>query len=600
MVSNWRDHEDWIVLLVPPVVFVLLLLYGSDYVTSVAVTVATYAVLGLGLNVVIGFAGLLDLGYAAFFAIGAYATAIFATKFGWNVWETLPAAVIAAGLSGAILGYPTLRLRSDYLAIVTLGFGEIVRLSFNNWDYVNGPDGIYGIPIPSIFGQQLDTQDWYMALVTLLLVLVIFITSNMSNSRLARGWIALRQDELAAEVSGVPTLKLKMWAYVVGGMIGGLAGSIFAIRIGLVNPSSFTLSVTITVLMLLVLGGSGSLGGILLGAAVVVGLPEVLRDVQQFRLLAFSVALIAIMILRPQGLWPRKIHHPNLDSVASTDATDVVPRRAGAGAGEALLSIRGLSRSFGGVQAVRDVSFDIWPREVVSIIGPNGAGKTTLFNCVSRIQRSDAGKIYFAGHLLSRQQPHSVTALGMARTFQSIRLFPQMSVLENVMIGLSTQQRTRILGTMLHLRKERREERQSVAQALHWLRFVGADAMARRQASELSYAHQRRVEIARALASDPLLLLLDEPAAGTNPTEKAELVHLIQRIRDENVAVVLIEHDMPVVMTVSDRVIALDLGKVIATGTPSQVQQNPAVISAYLGTEDSAEGDDASETGLEL
>jgi branched-chain amino acid transport system permease protein len=584
VVRQLVERQDLVVMALPLVAFGALMAYGSDYITSIGVTVGTYAVLGLGLNVVIGYAGLVDLGYAAFFAIGAYATAILTTKFNWNPWATLPAAVAAAAIAGAILGYPTLRLRSDYLAIVTLGFGEMVRLSFNNWSYVNGPDGIYGIPIPTLFGQQLITQSWDMAMVTVLLMGALFVTRNISQSALTRGWMALRQDELAAEVVGIPTLKLKMWAYIIGGMLGGLAGAIFALRIGLVNPGSFTLSVTITVLILLVLGGRGSQGGVLLGAVVVVGLPELLRNVQQFRLLAFAVALVAIIILRPKGLWPQPIRHPSLTDTRYPDASN--RSRGEVPTDRPLLQVKGLTQAFGGLLALRDVSLDVWPKEILSIIGPNGAGKTTVFNCLNRLQSPRSGEITFAGRRVRRQRPHDVAALGMARTFQGIRLFPEMTVLENVMVGLAARRRTRILGAMLHLPDERKEEKETIGESAHWLRFVAVDKLARRRAAELSYADQRRVEIARALASRPRLLLLDEPAAGMNPTEKAELVRLVRRIRDLGIAVVLIDHDMAVVMNVSDRVIVMDLGQVIAVGSPAAVQNDPKVIGAYLGSGD--------------
>jgi branched-chain amino acid transport system permease protein len=577
-------------------------LYGDDYVTSVGVSVLTFAMLGMGLNIVVGYAGLLDLGYSAFFAIGAYTCAIMTVKLGISFWLTLLPAVAFAGIAGTILGYPTLRLRSDYLAIVTLGFGEIVRILFTNWDYVDGPNGIWNIPTPPLFGLEnspdFPYQTYFYVIGVILVLIALVFARNLSLSRLGRGWVAVREDEYAAEAVGVPTLNLKLLAYTMGGMWGGLAGAFFASRVSAINPSSFTFTLSSQILILIIIGGLGSLGGVILGSSIVVGLPEILRFMQQARFLIFAILLILIMLFRPQGIWPQRRSRLapfiGLEEESQEAGRDfkLKPKVA---KGDVLLSVTGLEQRFGGVMAVDKVSFVVRRGEILSVIGPNGAGKTTVFNCITGVQRPKAGEIVFDGRSINGLKPHAIVHRGIARTFQGIRLFRQMAVFENVMVGASVRERNLPWQALLHTAGERRDELRALRESRYWLRFVGLEAEAGRLATELSYADQRRVEIARALSSEPLLVLLDEPAAGMNPTEKVELMQMVRRIRDQGVTVVLIDHDMSLVMNVSDRVIVLDRGAVIAEGAPAEVQGNQRVIEAYLGRDDDEEDIEATQ-----
>jgi branched-chain amino acid transport system permease protein len=551
---------------------------------------AIFAIAAIGLSLLLGNVNQISLGQAGFFGIGAYAVASLTTV--WNVpaWASWPLAALigiaVATVVGLGLGFVALRFRGHYLAMATLAFGLICVGVFHETKALGGAIGIEDIPYPqfgplTISGYPAYWFAWALALGAALLTL------NLLRGRSGRAFEAIRNDELAAEVLGVPTRRYKIFAFAYAGALAGLAGSVYAAFLGIVVPDAVSAALSIKLLLMVVLGGSGGVSGALLGAALLGFLDITGRQFENVREVAYGVLVIAVVIGAPAGafgLIRARFRTPPLAPRA--DDADAVPRAAVvAPAGAAPpLEVDGVTKRFGGLVAVNDVSFALTPGTLTSLIGPNGAGKTTLFNAISGIGRVSAGRVRIAGVDVAGRQAHRIAELGVGRTFQNARLFGEMTVLENVIAGAFRTERTSFAADVFALPSSRRSERAATERARATLARLGLEAIATTKAKDLAFGDRRRVELARALAADPWLLLVDEPAAGLNAGEREALTRDLLALRDAGMTLLLIEHDMRLVMAISDRVMVLKFGTMIADGPPERVRNDPAVVAAYLGT----------------
>jgi ABC-type branched-subunit amino acid transport system ATPase component/ABC-type branched-subunit amino acid transport system permease subunit len=549
------------------------------------------ALVAMGLVLLTGVGGLTSFGQAAFCGFGAYTTAVLTTAYGVSPWLTLPLSLLVSGIAAVLLGLVTVRLSGHYLPLGTLAWGLGLFYLFSKLEFLGRNDGISGIPPLSIGSlRMIDPGTIYFA-IWIAVLLCALLTMNLLDSRTGRAIRALRRGHIAAEAFGVQTPRAKLLVFIYAAVLAGLSGWLYAHLQRAANPTPFGAQAGIEYLFIAVVGGAGYVWGGVLGAAIVVVLKEILQSYLpylfhgegQLETIVFGILLVALLQLAPTGVWPwltaRLPFKPNRKR---PDTSLVLPPRVRAAATpNALLQIDHALKKFGGVIAVNDVSFDVQAREIVALIGPNGAGKSTTFNLITGVLTPSGGTISVLGNKIDHARPQQVARLGIARTFQHVKLVPDMSVLENVAIGAHLRGHAGAIASMFRL--DRSDEAKLLAEATRQIERVGLGEQIDALAGSLSLGQQRIVEIARALCVDPMLLLLDEPAAGLRHMEKQQLAALLRQLRDGGMSVLLVEHDMGFVMDLADRIVVLDFGTKIAEGTPQAIKTNPEVIKAYLG-----------------
>jgi branched-chain amino acid transport system permease protein len=549
------------------------------------------ALVAMGLVLLTGVGGLTSFGQAAFCGFGAYTTAVLTTAYGVSPWLTLPLALLVSGAAAVLLGIITVRLSGHYLPLGTIAWGIALFYLFSKLEFLGRNDGISAIP-PLAIGplKMLDPGTIYFV-IWIAVILCAVLSMNLLDSRTGRAIRALRRGHIAAEAFGVQTPRAKLLVFIYAAVLAGLSGWLYAHFQRAANPTPFGAQAGIEYLFIAVVGGAGYVWGSVLGAAIVVVLKEILQSYLpmvfggqgQLEIIIFGIMLVVLLQLAPSGVWPWLMSLLPFEFGRKRPDTKIAPLAHARPALEpgALLRIDNARKAFGGVIAVNNVSFDVQAREIVALIGPNGAGKSTTFNLITGVLTSSGGTISLLGKTIDNAPPQEVVKLGVARTFQHVKLVPDMTVLENVAIGAHLRGHAGAIASMLRL--DRADEAGLLAEAARQIERVGLSEQINQLAGSLSLGQQRIVEIARALCVDPILLLLDEPAAGLRHMEKQQLATLLRQLRDGGMSVLLVEHDMGFVMDLADRIVVLDFGTKIAEGVPDAIKSNPDVIKAYLG-----------------